>query len=168
MSLQSTDINAASFNPFSLFAKRWGLLTAGTPEHFNPMTVAWGMFGHMWWKNVITVVVRPQRYTFALMEQERQFTVSFFREGEKREALNLCGSKSGRDINKTEATGLTPRITEHGVFFEEAELVFCARTIYKTRSAPDSFLETSIPKEIYAKKDYHHWYIGEITAFYSN
>ena len=163
MTLHPTDLTKIRLNPFDIFGKEWGLLTVGTPDSFNTMTIAWGQFGFMWKKNVITVVVRPQRYTFEFMEKHPDFTVSFFGDT-MREALQLCGSKSGRDINKIAESGLTPRMTENGIFFEEASLVFCAKTIYKTTSEYDSFSDKTIPNEIYQKKDFHHWYTGEITA----
>jgi flavin reductase (DIM6/NTAB) family NADH-FMN oxidoreductase RutF len=163
MTLHLTDLTKIRLNSFDIFGKEWGLLTVGTADSFNTMTIAWGQLGFMWKKNVITVVVRPQRYTFEFMEKHPDFTVSFFGNA-MREVLQLCGSKSGRDINKIAESGLTPRVTENGIFFEEASLVFCAKTIYKTRSEYDSFSDKTIPDEIYQKKDFHHWYTGEITA----
>lgn len=165
MTLQLTQLEKIQLNPFTIFEKEWGLLTVGTPESYNTMTIAWGQLGYLWKKNVITVVVRPQRYTFEFMEKHPQFTVSFF--GDKmRDALKLCGTKSGRDSDKIAETGLTPRMTENGIFFEEASLVFCAQTIYKSRSEYENFTNTAIPDEIYPKKDYHHWYTGEIGAVF--
>ena len=29
-------------DPFERFNKDWALVTAGTPEHFNGMTISWG------------------------------------------------------------------------------------------------------------------------------
>ncbi|MCK5808912.1 flavin reductase [bacterium] len=163
MTLQRTALEKIRLNPFDIFSKEWGLLTVGSAESYNTMTIAWGQFGFMWNKNVITVVVRPQRYTFEFIEKHPRFTVSFF--GDKmRDALKLCGSKSGRDINKIAEAGLTPRVSEEGIFFEEASLVFCAETIYKSRSEYESFTNKNIPDEIYPKRDYHHWYTGEITT----
>ena len=33
---------------FSLFDKKWALLTAGSKESFNSMTVSWGSLGTLW------------------------------------------------------------------------------------------------------------------------
>ena len=35
-----------NINPFERFNKDWALVTAGTPGHFNSMTVSWGGHGH--------------------------------------------------------------------------------------------------------------------------
>ena len=55
-------------NPFKMLGKDWALLTGGTPENCNPMTVSWGGMGILWNMPVATVYVRPQRYTFGLAE----------------------------------------------------------------------------------------------------
>jgi flavin reductase (DIM6/NTAB) family NADH-FMN oxidoreductase RutF len=68
----------AKLNPFLTLKNEWGLLTAGTFEDFNMMTIAWGYFGIMWNKPVFGAVVRPNRYTYEFMEKNSTFTVSFF------------------------------------------------------------------------------------------
>ena len=50
-------------NPFTKFEKDWALLTAGTEERYNSMTIGWGSLGTVWNKDVLTVYVRPDRYT---------------------------------------------------------------------------------------------------------
>ena len=42
-------------DPFTKFNQDWGLLTAGTPEKFNSMTISWGSMGTVWSRDVITV-----------------------------------------------------------------------------------------------------------------
>ena len=90
-----------------LISDGWGLVTAGTEEKFNTMTVSWGALGEIWGKDAAFVFIRPQRYTFEFIEKEEVFTLAFFSE-EYKDALKICGSKSGRDIDKIAATGLTP------------------------------------------------------------
>ena len=67
-------------NVFSLFDDRWTLITAGTQDHSNTMTASWGGLGVLWHKNVATIYVRPQRYTFEFLEEFPEFTLSFFGE----------------------------------------------------------------------------------------
>ena len=52
-------------SPFDILDKSWALLVAGV-EHPNPMTVSWGGFGTLWNKPVVTLYVRPTRYTWQL------------------------------------------------------------------------------------------------------
>ena len=103
------EINAREIkqNAVSLIADDWALLTAGNKEKWNTMTVSWGGIGELWGKDVTFVFVRPQRYTKEFIDNSDYFTLSFF-DDEYKDALKLCGRKSGRDIDKAQATGLTP------------------------------------------------------------
>lgn len=92
---------------FRKFDKQWALVTAGTPEHYNTMTISWGSLGTLWRRPVATVYVKKNRYTFEFMEQSDYFTVSFYPQ-EQRRALSLLGSTSGRDGDKVAAAGLMP------------------------------------------------------------
>ena len=88
---------------------QWFLLTAGdfARGRYNTMTVSWGSLGTMWNLPFAQVVVRPSRYTYQFMEESDSFTLSAFPE-ERRHALDLLGTRSGRDGNKIAEAGLTP------------------------------------------------------------
>ena len=100
-------------NVIKLIGQDWMLVTAGDQEKFNMMTASWGSMGYLWNKPVVMVFVRPQRYTFEFTEKKDEFTLSFFDE-KYRHALNVCGSVSGRNVNKVQESGLTPYFTEAG------------------------------------------------------
>lgn len=53
-----------------------------------------------------TIYLRPQRYTKEFVDREEYFTLAFFWE-EQRKALTLCGSKSGREVDKVKECGFT-------------------------------------------------------------
>jgi flavin reductase (DIM6/NTAB) family NADH-FMN oxidoreductase RutF len=149
-------------NVFKLLNKDWMLITAGEPEHYNTMTASWGGFGILWNRPICFCVIRPQRYTYEFMEQAENFTLSFFGDG-YRSALNLCGSRSGRDVNKAEAAGLTPvaGVLPQTTQFNESRLVIACRKIYFQDLDPSHFLDPSIDDN-YPQKDYHRMYLGEI------
>ncbi len=150
-----------SCNPFQMIGKDWALVTAGDETGYNTMTVSWGNMGIMWNKNIVTVFIRPQRYTKEFLDRFDNFTLSFYEES-FREALKLCGSKSGRDLDKIKAAGLTP-VHENGTtYFEEARLVLECKKIYLDKIRPEGFLDPSIQKN-YPENDYHLIYMGEIT-----
>ena len=152
-------------NPFRMIGDDWTLITAGTPEHWNTMTASWGGLGVIWNKNVATVYVRPQRYTYEFMEQSDTFTLTFFTE-DYRKALNFCGTKSGRDYDKAKECGLTPVEAEGGVTFEEARLVLVCKKLYWDDLTPEHFCCDEIDAKNYPGKDYHRLYIGEIIGAY--
>ena len=61
-------------NPFTKIGKEWMLITAGAmAEHCNTMTASWGAMGVMWGKNVVSVYIRPQRYTKEFVDAEERF-----------------------------------------------------------------------------------------------
>jgi flavin reductase (DIM6/NTAB) family NADH-FMN oxidoreductase RutF len=153
-------------NPFHLIDKDWMLITAGNNEShetFNTMTASWGGLGILWHKNVNFCFVRPTRYTYEFMEKHELYTLSFF--GEKyREALNICGTLSGKDTDKVTKAGLTPFQPHPGaVAFEQARLVMVCRKLYYQDLDPACFLDPSLEKN-YPQKDYHRMYVGEIIA----
>ncbi len=63
------------------------------------MTVSWRGFGTLWHKPVVTVYLRPDRYTYEFMKNSECFTLSFYDEDYKQDLITL-GTKSGRDIDK--------------------------------------------------------------------
>jgi flavin reductase (DIM6/NTAB) family NADH-FMN oxidoreductase RutF len=152
-------------NPFKLVGTDWMLITAGDRTKFNTMTASWGGFGILWNKKVCFCVIRPSRYTYDFMEKAERFTLSFFEE-KYRSVLSFCGSKSGRDVDKIAATGITPvQSRKGGIAFQEARLVLACRKLYYQDLQPENFLDPAIEKN-YNGKDYHRMYIGEITDCY--
>ena len=155
------ETRAIQENVFSLIGRDWMLITAGKRDHYNMMTASWGTAGVLWKKPVIMIFIRPQRYTYECVEKQAHFTVSFFNE-KHRDLLNLCGTTSGRDLNKMNIDDFTPIETPSGsVAFEEAKLILECRKIYYDDIEPDFFQVFDIEK-IYPKEDYHRFYIGEI------
>ena len=147
-------------NVFSLIGDQWMLITAGTSEKCNTMTASWGGLGVIWGAPAATCYIRPQRYTKEFVDREDYFTLAFFGE-ESRKALQLCGSRSGRDIDKVKECGFTVQAAECGApYFQEAELVLVCR---KRMAVPmDPALMPQDVKEKWYEDDYHTMYWGEI------
>jgi len=150
-------------NVFSLIAKEWFLLTAGSlAGGYNTMTASWGGLGHLWNRNVSFVFVRPQRYTWNFTEKNDLYTMSFFKE-EFRKELEFCGTHSGRDCSKEAETGLTPIEPCPGtVAFSQARLILVCRKLYYQDIEPSRFQVNGID-DLYPEKGYHRMYVGEIT-----
>lgn len=153
---------------YDLWEHQWLVLTSGdfAAGRFNGMTVAWGSFGSMWARPFAQVVVRPQRYTFEFLEAYPTFTVCAFSEV-YRPALNIMGSKSGRQVNKIAEAGLTP-IASSAVAapgYAEAELIVECRKLYWDDMEAGHFLDPDLGKG-YPSRDYHRIYYGEILAIW--
>lgn len=147
-------------NSFDLIGKEKLLLSAGTKENWNTMTASWGTMGVLWNKNVVSVVIRPQRYTYEFFEREPYFTVTVLEAG-REDAYRICGTKSGRDCDKISLAGLTPLVQNQALTFEEARLAVVCKKIYVQDLDPNGFLDPQIHQN-YPLKDYHRLYCGEI------
>lgn len=117
-------------NPFEKFNNDWALVTAGSKDHFNAMTIAWGSLGTIWKKSVITIYVRPERFTHSFLKENEYFTVSFYDDKHK-DKLLFMGRNSGRDMDKVKKCGLTPfEIEDNIISFKEATETYICKKIY--------------------------------------
>lgn len=152
-------------NVFSLIGDQWMLVTAGTEEKCNTMTASWGGLGVLWGAPAATCYIRPQRYTKEFLDREEYFTLTFFNE-EYRKALALCGSKSGRDVDKIKECGFTVRTADCGApYFEQARLVLVCRKRFVQEMDPNR-IPQDVKEKWYPDQDYHTMYIGEIVEAY--
>ncbi len=159
---RSVSPEALSDNTFKLIAKDWALIASGNKSSYNMMTANWLGLGFLWRKNVAFVFIRPSRYTYEFVEKSKTMTLNFFTE-DYRDILNLCGKKSGRDIDKMNECALTPVSCENGtVAFDEARLILNCKAISTAMLNDFEFSDESV-KEIYSDNDYHKMYICEIT-----
>lgn len=166
MSFRKADICDVKMNPFSKISKEWFLLTAGNAGDYNTMTASWGALGEIWGKNAATVYVRLSRHTMGFMEKSQLFTLCFFDE-KWRGALSFCGSHSGADCDKAEATGLTVEELDNAAVFSQAREVLVCRKMYSGNLDAEGFCEP-IAETFYADNDFHKMFIGEIIGYYIN
>lgn len=156
-----------NFNLAPLYAidQEWAVLTAGKKEKFNAMTISWGGLGTIWNKTVVTVYVKPIRYTYEFMESNEYFTISFY-DKEYREDLAILGSKSGRDLDKVALTKLTPDFLKNTISFKEAKLTIICKKIYFQDLDINNIDINSIPQSevdrFYKTEPAHRMYIGEV------
>ena len=154
-------VNELENNVYTLLNEKWALVTAGTQEKCNTMTVSWGGFGIFWNKPVATIYIRPQRYTKEFIDGEETFSISVLPE-QFRDALKLCGSQSGRDVDKFQKAGITPAFEAETPYIAEAELVMVCRKLCEGDIDPATFTDQKYDDVNYPNKDYHRYYIAEI------
>ena len=153
-------MDAVVVKPFEKFNNDWALVTAGELSDFNGMTISWGSMGTVWGKSVITVYVRPDRFTWNYLKKYDKFTVSFY-PPEKRKALDIMGTLSGRDTNKTETAGLTPKETDGTVTFAEASETYVCKKLYMAKMNYEDVPDAA--KKIYQNGIEPHYIImGEV------
>lgn len=159
----------ANEDVFRLIGKEWMLITAGTSQHFNTMTASWGGLGWLWNKPVAFIFVRPERYTYEFIESGSRITLSFLSE-DHRAVLNLCGSKSGREIDKVKECGLTPLTTDRGaIAFAQSRLTLDCRPLFRSPMQASQFQDQDILSRWYNDKpggSLHVMYVLEIEDVY--
>ena len=155
------EINAKEINDnlIKAIADEWMLISAGDREKYNMMTASWGFAGEMWGNDSVIAMIRPQRYTMDFVDNKDYFALSFY--GNNKEIHKVCGSKSGRDVDKTVLTGLTPVFSDDTVYFEEARLVIICKKQYVGRLEENNFIDKE-PLKWYTEKDFHYMIFGKI------
>lgn len=148
------------------------LLTTKAHGQVNTMTIGWGTVGVQWGKPIFIAFVRESRYTKQLLEENGEFTVNVPLDRIDKNVLTVCGTKSGRDMDKIAQLGLT---LEEGKTvsvpaIKELPLTVECKVIYKQDQDPAA-IWPEYDARYYAKGtrnegDYHTAYYGEITAAY--
>ena len=148
------------------------LLTVKADGKVNSMTVGWGTLGIEWGKPICTVFVRESRFTKTLLDKNPEFTLNIPMDEDCREILKLCGTKSGRELDKIEALGLTLEESEAvsvpGI--RELPLTLECKVIYKQDQDPAAMNEDALshyPKTPeFPEGDFHTAYYGQIVNVY--
>ena len=113
----------------------------------NLLTLGWGLIGPNYHKNPIVVIaVAPPRYSWSFLESTGDFVLAVPGDA-LRPAADLCGVKSGRDMNKFEAAGLTKVDSAHVRAPSIAECMFNVECRTYTKVSPPHTLLTPEHRE---------------------
>ena len=148
------------------------LLTTKADGKVNTMTIGWGFLGIQWAKPIFVVLVRQSRHTKAMLDKNPEFTINVPLGAIDKNILGICGTKSGRDMDKIAALGLTLEEGETVSVpaIKELPLTLECKVIYKQDQDPKA-ISPEDDARFYAKgtaneNDYHTAYYGQITAAY--
>lgn len=147
--------------------KHGAFLTVKSGDITNTMTISWGNIGFEWNKPIFTVLVRKSRYTYELIENSKEFTVSIPLNNNLKKALAFYGSNSGRDINKYEQcpVNLEAGKSVSTPIIGDCELHYECKIVYKQEMNP-VLLSEEVKSSSYKNGDYHTIYYGEIVNCY--
>ena len=172
------EINVFDYSKEIMEALQKGvLLTTKAGDKVNSMTISWGMLGIEWGKPVFITFVREHRFTKAQLEKNGEFTVNIPVGDFDKKILGVCGSKSGRNIDKIGELDLTLVEPISGTVpaIKELPLTLECRVIYKQAQLPELMtqenrekfhpqnVDSSFPM---ANLDYHTAFFGEIVNAY--
>lgn len=157
--------------------KKGILLTTQSQGKVNTMTIGWGMMGIEWGKPVFIAYVRQCRYTRELLDETGEFTVNIPAGNGDTNILKVCGTRSGRDLDKVSHLNLTleqsdvvdvPGIREFPITLE-------CKVIYR-REQDLSLIREDLRNLYYPQdvdgsapgknRDFHVVYYGEIVNAY--
>lgn len=143
------------------------LMTTKADGEVDTMTIGWGTLGIQWGKPIFIAYVRESRHTKALVDKNPEFTINIPYGQVDKQILGFCGTKSGRDVNKIEALGLTLEEGETVSVPAIAELPLTleCKVIYKQDQDKDAIAPEHL-RRYYENGDYHTAYYGQITAAY--
>ncbi len=135
----------------------------------NAMTIGWGEMGTVWSRPVFTVLVRQSRYTYSCLQSSESFTVNVPGLNTLKEELLFCGTKSGSDIDKVAACGLTLAASEevNTPIIEECVLHYECRILLRKQLEEVDFSSSEILQKYYKKNDHHMLVIGEVLLSYA-
>jgi flavin reductase (DIM6/NTAB) family NADH-FMN oxidoreductase RutF len=145
-----------------------GLLLGSYDAHgkANLMTIGWGCLGSIWGIPIWTVLVRPSRYTHSCIEHSACFSVNVPGE-DLAMACAICGSRSGRDVDKLAEVQLT---AEKGAYVlapvvKECPIVYECQVVHSNDILPEK-LTGEILSGAYMDGDYHRVYYGKILGMH--
>ena len=148
------------------------LLTTKAEGKANTMVIGWGALCVEWGKPIFIAYVRESRYTKKLLDKNGEFTVNISLETPDKEIIAVCGTKSGRDMDKFTQLGLTQVAGETVSVpaVKEMPLTIECKVIYK-QDQDKTAIHPECDARYYAKGtknegDYHTAYYGEITKTY--
>ena len=148
MKFEKIDVTKANVNPFQRIGQDWMLISAKKEGKVN----------------VVTVGIRPQRFTKEFVDAGDTFTLTFF-DGERKQEMGYLGKVSGRDEDKISKVNFHVVETEEGEpTFEEGTMVFVCKKLMETQLNPEEFIDPD--GRWYPEKDYHHMYTAEVVAAY--
>lgn len=153
--------------------KKGVLLTSCANGKANTMSISWGTLGIQWGKPIFTVFVRGSRHTKGLLDQNPEFTINIPVTDIDRNIIKVCGTASGRDMDKFAALSLTAEAPEAvsvpGI--RELPLTLECRVLYQQQQLPDCMLDPDLHTHYPANSqnihdDYHTAYYAEIVSAY--
>jgi len=134
----------------------------------NPMTIGWAQVGIVWGRPTVTVLVRRSRYTYSCLLDTPDFTVNVPATGTLDDQLVFCGTKSGRDVDKAAACGLTLKEAQRvqTPIIAECALHYECRIILRKQLSHADFSAPDVLDAYYQDDDHHMIVTGEIVAAY--
>lgn len=153
-----------------------GVLVTTKADKVNSMVIGWGTYGVEWSKPIFVIYVREGRFTREQLDKNPEFTVNIPLQEVDPQIMKICGSESGRDIDKVKKAGLTlvegEAVSVPGI--KEFPLTLECKVVFRQKQELDLIadkFQVNYPQDVpstnpMANKDPHIAYYGEILNTY--
>ena len=148
------------------------LMTTAANGEQNTMVIGWGHLGIIWGKPTFCAYVRESRHTKKLVDANREFTINVPLGAIDKNIIAVCGTKSGRDMDKFQELGLEtePGMTVSVPGIRQLPLTLECKVLYQ-QDQEATAIDGACLQRYYTPgtrngEDFHTVYIGEITAAY--
>ena len=141
-------------------------VTCGIEPH-NVMSTHWGTLGTMWNRDVFVLHVRESKLSHEIIAKTGSFAVCMPIK-DMRDEIVLCDHLSGFKTNKFDELHLHPKRARHieSYVLAECGLVLECRVILSADMTKEQ-LDPTLFGDMYAQKDFHTLYFGEILDCYT-
>jgi flavin reductase (DIM6/NTAB) family NADH-FMN oxidoreductase RutF len=129
------------------------------------MVIGWASIGVIWGLPVMVVLVRPSRYTYGFIEETGLFTVNV-PTPEMRELVQVCGTRSGRDVDKLAQVETSMGQKVACVTLDASSVIYECQVVHRNDVVPSALLP-EIASRAYPQGDYHRLYYGQIVGTYA-
>lgn len=169
-------VNPADYAETIIKAIPKGVLLTTKAEKVNSMVIGWGTFGVEWGKPMFVVYVREGRFTRSQLDANPEFTINIPFEKADKEILQICGWKSGHDMDKITEAKLSlvesEAVSVPGI--REFPLTLECKVVFRQKQDLELIHEkfrNCYPQDVpgtypMANKDPHIAYYGEIVNAY--
>ncbi|MBR2825696.1 MAG: flavin reductase family protein [Solobacterium sp.] len=153
------------------------LLTTKVEDKVNSMVIGWGTIGIIWGRPIFITYVREGRYTRELLDKSLEFTINTPLTEDVSNALRICGTQSGKKIDKIKECSFTlldgERVSVPAI--QEFPLTLECKVLYRQpqvlENIPEEIRVRAYPQDVDssnpgANKDFHICYYGEIVNAY--
>lgn len=169
-------VNPADYAETIIKAIPKGVLLTTKADKVNSMVIGWGTFGTEWGRPIFAAYIREGRYTRSALDKNPEFTVNIPLGEADPAILQTCGWKSGHNIDKIAAAGLTlvegDAVSVPGI--KEYPLTLECRVVFRQKqeiALIDERFHEMYPQDVpstnpMGNKDAHIAYYGEIVGAY--
>lgn len=148
-------------------SSKGAFFTVKCGDKVNTMTIGWGSLSQYWGQEIFIAPIRHSRFSFELLQNADEFTVSIPTRNQFDDALRICGSISGRNEDKLKKANLKLKSAKSidAYVIDGCDIYYECKILSYVDLEKDA-LDKETQEKWYANNDMHRLYFGKIVACY--